>query len=165
MPEYTQLGCIVKHHFKKLFWYYDPMPDVVVTHEESEDPSVLAQAAVASAAVAGASIAKAEGASDDAAEAKQLAQDAQSSANAAASMVASQPVGVSEEETRRIAREESERYLGELAAKAATTPPVVDNSVVDPQAQAPLPKSAQKAGGGEKKSKRGGWAKAWLGEE
>lgn len=140
------------------------MPDVVVTHEDPEDPSVLAQAAVASAAVAGASIAKAEGASDDAAEAKQLAQEAQSSANAAASMAASQPVGLSEEEARRIAREESERYLGELAAKAATTPPVVDNSAVDPQAQAPLPKSAEKAGG-EKKGKHGGWAKAWLGEE
>ena len=112
------------------------MPDVVVTHEESEDPSVLAQAAVASAAVAGASIAKAEGASDDAAE-----------------------------EARRIAREESERYLGELAAKAAATPPVVDNSAVDAQVQQPLPRSAEKAGGGEKKGKRGGWAKAWLGEE
>jgi hypothetical protein len=141
------------------------MPDVIVTHEDSEDPSVLAQAAVASAAVAGASIAKAEGASDDAAEAKQLAQEAQSSANAAASMAASQPVGLSEEEARRIAREESERYLGELAAKAAATPPVVDNSAVDAQVQQPLPKSAEKAGGGEKKGKRGGWAKAWLGEE
>lgn len=165
MPAYTQPGCIVKHHFEKYFWYYDPMPDVVVTHEESEDPSVLAQAAVASAAIAGASAATAQGASDEAAEARQLAEQAQSSADAAASMAANQPAGLSEEEARRIAREESERYLGELAAKAAATPPVVDNSAVDAQVQQPLPKSAEKAGGSTKKGKRGGWAKAWLGEE
>lgn len=141
------------------------MPETTtVTHNEGEDPSVLAQAAVASAAVAGASAAKSDAAQDDASEARRIAEEAQASANAAASMAAQQPTSLSEDDARRIAREEFGSALNEFLAtrQTSSTPVTVE---VDPQAQPPAPKSVQKANGEDGgKKKQGSWARKWLGE-
>jgi hypothetical protein len=133
-----------------------------VTHNEGEDPSVLAEAAVASAAIAGASAAVSQGAKDDAEEARRIAEQASSSANAAenAAMHAATSQ-LSEDDVRRIAKEEHERTLAEIIAKSAATPPAAAPTP-DPQVQQPLPKSAAKAGGGEG-TKRTRWADKWLG--
>ena len=138
---------------------------VTVTHEEGENPSVLAEAAVASAAVSGAAAAKADSAQDDAAQALAQAQGAQDAAARALETAASTPT-LSEEDVRRIAREEHEATLAAILAKANATPEpvVVTPETVDPQIQPPLPKSAQDAGG-KKSTKRSAWARAWEGGE
>ena len=135
----------------------------VVTSGEGEDPSVLAQAAVAAAAVAGASAERASEAKDDAEVAGGKADLALSVAGAAEAEASGK---VDEETARRIAREEAESALVALLAKAqanvepapATPPP---EGEVNPQV---LPPSVEKANE-TKRDGRSKWAKAWEGGE
>ena len=157
-------------HLATFLVIFVPMGDttettVVTNTTEGEDPSVLAQAAVASAALSGAAAVKAGDASDTADEANLRAEGAQATANAALSESASKP---NEEETRRIAREEAAATIAALvsAASEKTADPSPDPAgSVDPQV---LPPSVAKANGtgpsGERKHKSK-FASWYYGEE
>src|ERR1035437_7710770 len=130
-----------------------PETTVVTTSEEPpEDPSVLAQAAVASAVLAGAATAKADGAQDDAAQANAKAEAAQATSSAALGMAAS---SVDEERARAIAREEYD--LARNAELSVAAEPAVEAVEVEDLPEQVLPRSAQKAEGSED-GKKGSWA-------
>ncbi len=84
--------------------------EVTVTTTEHEDPSVLAEAAVASAALSGAAIVKADDAQGDAAAADAKANAALAAASAASQESSDKPT---HEETRAIARAEAEAFARE----------------------------------------------------
>ncbi len=134
----------------------------VVTSGEGEDPSVLAEAAVAAAAVAGASAERASEAKDDAEVAGGKADLALHVAGNAEVEAASK---VDEETARRIAREEAEAALVALLAKAKAdvepAPPTPAEGEVNPQV---LPPSVEKANE-TKRDGRSKWARAWEGGE
>lgn len=134
-------------------------PETTVVTSGGEDPSVLAEAAVASAAVAGAAAAQA-------ADAHSTAEEAAAKADTALHVAASTPAGISPEEARRIAREEAEAYVGELAAaaKAAETEPApatveVTTTTVAPEVEPPSVTDANKNTGKKR------WLHKYLGTD
>lgn len=134
------------------------MAETTVTTVETpdEDPSVLAQAAVASVGVSAVAAVKSEDALSTAEEANQRAEDAQSMASAALSA----PQGVSDSEARAIAREEAKALLIELErlrAEETPTEVTVEEVSVDPQV---LPPSVE-----DVKPKKVTWADKWHGVE
>lgn len=135
------------------------MTEVIVSEPPAEDPSVLAQAAVAAAALSGAAAAKAGDAQDDAAQAQAAAAHAEDLAHTALAA----PSGISEEEARRVAREEAEAYVATLVAQAAATPPEppAPTPPVDEGALAP-PSVAKANKSGSHKTR---FADRWLGIE
>lgn len=128
---------------------------VVTSSEEVEDPSVLAQAAVASAALSGAAAVRANDANDTADEANARAQGAEALASASLAESASKP---DEETTRRIAREEAAATLAALLEEAAHHEPVrapePATTEVDPQV---LPPSVKKANASGKRHRFADW--------
>lgn len=138
----------------------------VITNEEPpEDPSVLAQAAVAAAALAGASAAKADDAQGDAESAEATSELALHQAGAAVSIASDK---VDEERARQIAREELAAALFEALSQKTTPPPEKsegggspttpppENSEINPQV---LPPSVEKAN--PTRNGRTKWARAW----
>jgi hypothetical protein len=120
------------------------MGETTVTTVETpdEDPSVLAQAAVASVGVSAVAAVKAEDANQTAEEANARATSAQEMASAALS----NPSGVSTDEARAIAREEAKALLIELERlKAEETAPTTEVTVetVDPQVLPPSVEDTQ----------------------
>jgi hypothetical protein len=124
--------------------------EVTVTTTEHEDPSVLAQAAVAAAALAGAAAVRSQDASDDADEADAKADAALAQSNAQLADAANKPT---HEETRAIARAEAEAYARECQEwndavaeqEAAIAPEGETNTEGVPDEV--LPPSVKKAGG------------------
>ena len=124
-------------YLSDFFWYSSLMGETTVTTVETpdEDPSVLAQAAVASVGVSAVAAVKADDANATAEEANARAESAQMTASAALS----RPEGLSSEEARSIAREEAKAILIELERLKTETPPpeVTVKATVDPQVLPP----------------------------
>lgn len=115
---------------------------VVTTSDPEGDPSVLAEAAVASATVAGASLERASHATAEAEEATRSAEDAQGAAYRALDVAVNK---ISEERAREIAREELAAILSKaetLEEEAETLEVETEAPAVDPQV---LPPSVAKA--------------------
>lgn len=130
-----------------------------VTHSEGEDPSVLAEAAVGAAAVAGAAHERADAAAE-------TAQSAQAKADTALSVAVSRPVGITPEEARQIAREESERYVAELAAaaKVEETPAPTEVNVTEVHEEVAPPSVAQANPDGPQGEGKRRFLDRWIGE-
>ena len=127
----------------------------VITHEEPdpEDPSVLAQAAVAAAALAGASAAKADDAQGDAESAES---NAELAVHQAATAITVAETKVDESRAREIAREELLAALAEALQRQEPAPPPPVAEPINPQV---LPPSVEKAN--KSSSGRGKWARIW----
>lgn len=139
-----------------------PRPMGTIEIHDDDEGGVLAEAAVASAAMAGAAHANAEAALADAEEAEEAAEVAGSKADYAITETTIRPTF---EETRMIAREESEATLYRLAeilsSKMAEPEPKAEIEV-EVEADVPdevKPKSVEKAAKKKKKS----FAERYLG--
>ena len=126
---------------------------VITNDEPPEDPSVLAQAAVAAAALAGASAAKADDAQGDAQSAEAAADLALHEAGNARVEASTK---VDEERARQIAREELVAALAEAIKREPAPAPAPEPAEVNPQV---LPPSVEKAN--PTSSGRSKWARAW----
>lgn len=127
---------------------------VVTTNEDpQEDGSVLAEAAVLSVGISAGAAIKADDANATADEANARAQGAQATADAALGVASTT---ISEDDARRIAREEylAMQALDQESADETDTVEVVE---VEDLPEQVLPRSAQKAEGSED-GKKGSWA-------
>lgn len=135
------------------------MTETTVIHEgDAEDPSVLAQAAVASVGVSAVAAVKADDANRTSEEANAKAENAEGMARAALQA----PPGVSSDEARSIAREEAKALLIELERlkneeEGPPTEVTVEKVTVDPQV---LPPSVE-----DTQPKKRTFSDLWHGEE
>ena len=142
------------------------MPEeTTVTTTSTSDGDVLAEAAVAAAAVSGAAIVTAQDAATTAEEASTKAEEASTKAEAASATAAG---SVSAEEARIIARQESDRYISELAewqaaldleAQSSNSSEPLDDDVPDEV----LPPSVKKAGGASNGGEKIRFSDRWNG--